>query len=129
MQVRTDMTYLGSASKTDSVGSYTKNDGLSKVTEDIQEARKEQTEEEKKDTEQPSVSIQSNETLKRAVNEINQRTDTEAVFGFHDATNRVTIKIVDKKSKEVVREYPPEETLDMIAKVWELAGILVDEKR
>ena len=67
--------------------------------------------------------------LKRAVNEINQRTDTEAVFGFHDATNRVTIKIVDKKSKEVVREYPPEETLDMIAKVWELAGILVDEKR
>ena len=129
MQVGTDMTYQGSASKTDSVGSYTKNDALSKVTGDIQEARKEQTEEEKKDTEQPSVSIQSNETLKRAVNEINQRTDTEAVFGFHDATNRVTIKIVDKKSKEVVREYPPEETLDMIAKVWELAGILVDEKR
>ena len=129
MQVGTDMTYQGSASKADSVGSYTKNDALSKVTEDIQEARKEQTEEEKKDTEQPSVSIQSNETLKRAVNEINQRTDTEAVFGFHDATNRVTIKIVDKKSKEVVREYPPEETLDMIAKVWELAGILVDEKR
>jgi len=36
---------------------------------------------------------------------------------------------VDKKSKEVIKEYPPEKTLDMIAKVWELAGLLVDEKR
>ena len=42
--------------------------------------------------------------------------------------NRVTIKIIDKTTKEVIKEYPPEETLDMIAKVWEIAGILVDEK-
>ena len=28
----------------------------------------------------------------------------------------------------MIREFPPEETLDMIAKAWELAGILVDEK-
>ena len=54
---------------------------------------------------------------------------SEAVFGFHDETNRVTIKIVDKDTKEVIKELPPEKTLDMIAKVWEMAGILVDEKR
>ena len=48
---------------------------------------------------------------------------------IHEKTNRITIKIVDKKTKEVIREFPPEETLDMIAKAWELAGILVDEKR
>jgi flagellar protein FlaG len=39
------------------------------------------------------------------------------------------IKIIDKDTKEVIKELPPEETLDMIAKVWELAGIFVDEKR
>ena len=44
-------------------------------------------------------------------------------------TNRVTIKIVDKKTKEVIKEFPPEKTLDMIAKVWEMAGLMVDEKR
>ena len=38
------------------------------------------------------------------------------------------IKIIDKDSKEVLKEYPPEKTLDMIAKVWEVAGLLVDEK-
>ena len=71
-----------------------------------------------------------NEQLKKAVEQMNKNmTQSEAVFGFHEQTNRVMIKIVDKDSKEVIKEYPPEQTLDMIAKVWELAGILVDEKR
>lgn len=71
-----------------------------------------------------------NKTLKSAVEEMNkQMHDSEAIFGIHDKTNRVTIKIVDKETKEVLKEYPPEQTLDMIAKVWELAGIMVDEKR
>ena len=59
--------------------------------------------------------VQSKDTIRRAVDEINKKT--------------ITIKIVDKETKKVIREYPPEETLDMIAKVWEMAGILVDEKR
>jgi flagellar protein FlaG len=71
-----------------------------------------------------------NKKLKDAVEEMNkQMHDSEAIFGIHDKTNRVTIKIVDKETKEVIKEYPPEQTLDMIAKVWELAGIMVDEKR
>ena len=41
----------------------------------------------------------------------------------------MTIKIIDKDTKEVIKEVPPEKTLDMIAKVWELAGILIDERR
>lgn len=69
------------------------------------------------------------EALKKAVEEINKRTtNSEAIFGIHEETNRVTIKIVDKESRKVLKEYPPEKTLDMIAKVWELAGLLVDEK-
>ena len=72
----------------------------------------------------------SNEQLKRAVEEINKKANSsEAVFGVHEGTNRITIKIVDKESKEVIKEFPPDKTLDMIAKVWEMAGLMVDEKR
>ncbi len=72
----------------------------------------------------------SNEQLKKAVDQMNKKMEnSEAVFGFHDDTNRVTIKIVDKDTKKVIKELPPEKTLDMIAKVWEMAGILVDERR
>ena len=74
--------------------------------------------------------LPSNEQLKRAVEEINRKANSsEAVFGVHEDTNRITIKIVDKESKEVIKEFPPEKTLDMIAKVWEMAGLMVDEKR
>ncbi|MBQ8518202.1 MAG: flagellar protein FlaG [Agathobacter sp.] len=68
--------------------------------------------------------------IKRAVEEINRRANnSEAVFGVHEGTNRVTIKIVDKQTKEVIKEFPPDKTLDMIARVWEMAGLMVDEKR
>ena len=72
----------------------------------------------------------SKEAIKKAVADINKHANgTEAVFGIHEKTNRITIKIVDKESKEVIKEVPAEKTLDLIAKAWELAGIMVDEKR
>jgi flagellar protein FlaG len=71
-----------------------------------------------------------NAQLKKAVDEINKnKHNSEAIFGIHEKTNRVTIKIIDKDTKKVLREFPPEKTLDMIAKVWEMAGLMVDEKR
>lgn len=72
----------------------------------------------------------SNEQLHKAVEEINKKMmNSEVAFGFHEKTNRVTIKIIDKETKKVIKELPPEKTLDLIAKAWELAGIMVDEKR
>ena len=72
----------------------------------------------------------SNETARQAAQTYNKLTEnTKAVFGVNEATNRVTIKIVDKDTEEIIKEFPAEKTLDMIARVWEMAGIMVDEKR
>ena len=74
---------------------------------------------------------QQSEQLKKAIAEMNKKinnSNEEAVFGVHEDTNRIMIKIMDKETKEVIKEFPPEKTLDMIAKIWEMAGILVDEK-
>lgn len=82
-----------------------------------------------RDDSQAKQTISENSQIRKAVDEINKKAhNSEAVFGIHDATNRVTIKIVDKDTKKVLKEYPPEKTLDMIAKVWEMAGLLVDQK-
>lgn len=71
----------------------------------------------------------SQEKIKKAVEAINKQLSyTECQYGFHEKTNRVTLKIVDKETDKVIKELPPEKTLEMIAKAWELAGILVDEK-
>lgn len=72
----------------------------------------------------------SNEMIRDAMKELNKKsTSVQAEFGIHEETNRITIKMVDKKTKEVIKELPPEKMLDMIAKVWEYAGLVVDEKR
>ncbi len=74
---------------------------------------------------------EDNEKVMKAISEMtkNVKSNAEAVFGIHEKTNRVTIKMVDKDTKKVIKEFPPEETLDMIARIWEVAGIMVDEKR
>lgn len=78
----------------------------------------------------------SEKQIKTAISEANSKIkqtstlkSTRCEFSYHEETNRVSIKVVDKDTEEVIREIPPEETLDMIEKMWELAGILVDEKR
>ncbi len=74
---------------------------------------------------------EDNAKIKKAISEMTKKmnSNAEAVFGIHDKTNRVTIKMIDKDTKEVIKEFPPDKTLDMIARVWEIAGIMVDEKR
>lgn len=85
---------------------------------------------EEENPQQKQAKDQRNAQIRKAVEDINKKANnSEAIFGIHEETNRVTIKIVDKDSKKVIKELPLEKTLDMIAKVWELAGLMVDEKR
>ena len=70
-----------------------------------------------------------NEKLKKAIERMNEQLpNSEAKFGIHEATNRVMIKLVDKDTQEVIKEIPPEKTLDMLAKSMEIAGVLLDQK-
>ena len=55
--------------------------------------------------------------------------NTVAEFGFYEPMNRITIKIKDKDSGEVIKEIPSEKMLKVFTKACELAGLLVDEKR
>lgn len=66
--------------------------------------------------------------VKRANNTM-RMAKTSCQFQYHEETNRVSIKVIDKDTKEVIREIPSEEALELIQKMWEMAGILVDEKR
>lgn len=50
-------------------------------------------------------------------------------YSIHEKTKEIMIKVIDSETDEVIREIPPEKILDMVAKMWEMAGILVDERR
>jgi flagellar protein FlaG len=38
------------------------------------------------------------------------------------------IKIIDDKTGEVIQEVPPKKILDMVAKMLEIVGVLIDKK-
>ena len=46
----------------------------------------------------------------------------------HDVTHAVMYTVRDTVTNEVIAEFPPKKIQDMIAKMWELAGLFVDEK-
>jgi len=64
-----------------------------------------------------------------AVNKKMQGNDKEFQFSIHEKTKQIIVKVIDRQSGEVIKEFPPEKILDMIAKMWETAGLFVDEKR
>ena len=74
------------------------------------------------------------EKIKSAVDDINKQIKsnlrhTQCSFKYHEDTNRISITVKDSETDEVIREIPPEKALDMLAKAWELAGLMVDERR
>ncbi|MEG0772992.1 flagellar protein FlaG [Clostridium sp.] len=73
----------------------------------------------------------SEENIKKSVEKLNKFLEDEkvhAVYERHEKFNQIMIKIVDNDTKEVIAEYPPKKILDMVAKMCEMVGILIDKK-
>lgn len=66
--------------------------------------------------------------LEHAIKAVQGRT-TSLEFSVHQKTKLISVKVLDKETKETIREIPPEKSLDFVAKLWEMAGILIDERR
>jgi len=69
--------------------------------------------------------------LQKAVEEANKfifRDKGKFEFKVHERTNRMMVKIVDKETDETIKEIPSEKILDLVASIWDLVGILVDER-
>lgn len=49
-------------------------------------------------------------------------------YSVHDQTNTFVVKVIDSETDELIREIPPERLLDLVARLWEVAGLIVDEK-
>lgn len=69
--------------------------------------------------------IQAIEKANRAISDMRKRFE----FSIHEGTKEIMVKVIDSGTNEVIREIPPEKILDMVAKMWEIAGIIVDERR
>jgi flagellar protein FlaG len=71
------------------------------------------------------------EQIKEMVSGANQFfkiTRTHLQFHLHEDLNRHYVEIRNTETNEVIKEVPSKKFLDMVAKLLELAGLLIDEK-
>ena len=66
--------------------------------------------------------------ITETLNEFMSQWNAHLRFSIHKETSLLTVKFIDKKSNKVLKEFPPEEYLDMIGKIREFIGTMVDEK-
>ena len=66
------------------------------------------------------------EDIAEKMNKVASVFNTSLSFSVDKATGKPIIKVLDKETKEVVRQIPPEEMLRMIGKMRYVMGMLLD---
>ena len=69
--------------------------------------------------------------LDKALNKLNgflKEEHTIAEYSVHETLGDIMIKIINQDTHEVIMECPPKKILDLVAKMVEMAGVIVDKK-
>lgn len=121
-----DVTYTPQSTgqkRTDSAETITINNSNYK-NQKIQHMQAEQAREQRQKDNEHEV-IQAIERANKHISAYDRRLE----FSIHEGTKQIMVKVINTENDSVIREIPSEKILDMVAHLWEVAGILVDEKR
>lgn len=84
-----------------------------------------------KQTAPKTVSIEDQQSLQRAEVAINDallsRLNQKLSFSIDENTGKTVIKILDKQTDEVVKQFPPQEFLDMVYNLNKAAAVVLKD--
>ncbi|WP_166786680.1 flagellar protein FlaG [Jeotgalibacillus salarius] len=75
--------------------------------------------------------LETAQEIQRKVDQTNKLFEvnyTSVKFSVHEGTERMMIRVVDQQTDEVIREIPSEDFLDMVSKMVDYMGLMVDKK-
>jgi flagellar protein FlaG len=81
-----------------------------------------------KDENKDQLGKKNVEEITDGLNDFMQSINTDLRFVLHRKTDQLMVQVVDIKTNKVLREAPPKEILDTLAKIRDLVGALLDEK-
>ncbi|WP_412850732.1 flagellar protein FlaG [Brevibacillus sp. 179-C8.1 HS] len=76
--------------------------------------------------------VLTKEELSKEIDGMNkwlQATNTHVKFTLHEKLNEYYVQVINDQTMEVIREIPSKKMMDMVAKIHEMVGLLVDERR
>lgn len=101
---------------------------LSKVSPKVENRQMTSTSEQFSNLEHDFDSKEFLEQIVEEAKEALKTANTQLSFQIHERTGRPYIQLIESDSQRVIREIPPEKMLDIVAGIWEWAGIIVDRK-
>ena len=83
---------------------------------------------------QPAVETEKGlmQEVEEAVRKLNDTAEAMHLslrFLMHKESERWMVQVVDIRQDEIIREIPPERTLNVVAQIQNLLGVLLDERR
>lgn len=75
--------------------------------------------------------VVSEELIDKSLEQANKnlaRNNRVVERAIHEVTGAIMYTVRDTVTNEVIAEFPPRKIQDMISKMWEFAGLFVDEK-
>ena len=66
-------------------------------------------------------------TMTEALNDFMENLNCNLEFKFYDKLDQLSVKMVDKQTQEVIKEFPPEEVMKAMIKTKEWIGVFLDK--
>ena len=79
-----------------------------------------------KGNEQPMTKEEVTEVVD-ALQSMSTTLQTQLMFSVHEENDQIVIKVMDKASKKLIRQFPSEEMLALQDKMKDLSGLLFDQ--
>ena len=103
-----------------------------KSIEDVKTAPKYNQTDEKEDPlkereEREPMDEESVSYMTQELNELMSKINCNLQFQYHKEVNMMSVRMLDKRTHEVIKEVPPEEMLDQMAKAREWLGAFLDK--
>ena len=92
---------------------------------DASKSSKEQQEE--KQEEKNSLSPEFVSEMTKELNELMGKLNCDLEFQYHEEVDVMSVRMIDKNTKEVIKEYPPEEMVEGMIRAQEWLGAFLDK--
>lgn len=94
--------------------------------DDAAKAGNEQKEEDPKRQALDNINEEFVSEMTKELNELMSKLNCDLEFQYHKEVNVMSVKMIDKKTNEVIKEYPPEEMVEGMIKAQEWLGAFLD---
>lgn len=101
-------------------------DKLESVQKNVENTEAKENKESLKQTSGKQMNREEVKEMIESFQEMSETIQTKLSFSVDEENNEIVVKIFDKESEQLIRQFPSEEMLSLQAKMIDLAGSLLD---